>query len=234
LVVTVVAGLTFGGYIGGCADCNQKIQCENKSLVTFTFDDGYLSQFEKAYPILQDYGYTGVVYIVTDNVNTNGYMNDEHVRILKYNGWEIGSHTSSHPDLITLTDDELTYELEQSYNYISNEFGHSKQIGFASPFGSYNNQMIPDISNYYIYHRTCNNGYNNIPPDDIYQLNAMVVYSNTPVDEVKSWIDYAHTNHKWLILVFHRFDEGGQYSWSSIDFDTIVKYVADFDYENYR
>ena len=38
-------------------------------------------------------------------------------------------------------------------------------------------------------------------------------------------INTANANHQWLILVFHRIDESGDYSWSSENLEEIAEYL---------
>ncbi len=72
--------------------------------IVLTFDDGYLDTYENAYPILKEFGFQGVVYVITGTVGTEksyGYMQAEELQALVEAGWEIGSHSISHTDLKT-------------------------------------------------------------------------------------------------------------------------------------
>lgn len=99
-----------------------------------TFDDAYLSVLELAYPILESLGLPGTVFAVTDFA-TDGRPLDwprsadwrdgpwaeelrgltwAQLRRLADAGWEIGSHTCTHPRLTRLEDDQLAQELRES------------------------------------------------------------------------------------------------------------------------
>lgn len=70
--------------------------------VVITFDDGYLDTYANAYPIMEAYGFTGVVYIITSTFEegkTYGYMQRPELRALLRAGWEIGSHSVTHTNL---------------------------------------------------------------------------------------------------------------------------------------
>jgi peptidoglycan/xylan/chitin deacetylase (PgdA/CDA1 family) len=72
--------------------------------VILTFDDGYLDVYENAFPILQEYGFTGSAYIITSTLEKGksyGYMQVEELKALVDAGWEIGSHTVNHANLKT-------------------------------------------------------------------------------------------------------------------------------------
>ena len=78
-----------------------------------TFDDGYEDNYVHAWPLLREFGFTASVFVVTDTI---GGMNEfdadlgvvatrmlrrEQIRELHANGFEIGSHSCSHPPSLT-------------------------------------------------------------------------------------------------------------------------------------
>ena len=50
--------------------------------ISITFDDGYISIYEEAFPILQSFGFPFALFVSTDPLNRNqtNYMNWEQVR----------------------------------------------------------------------------------------------------------------------------------------------------------
>lgn len=102
--------------------------------VAVTFDDGYLSVLELGAPILEELELPGTVFVPTDFMDRpepmawpgidqwlEGPHRDElrpiswtDARDLTSRGWEIGSHTCSHPHLTTLDDATLERELLES------------------------------------------------------------------------------------------------------------------------
>lgn len=102
--------------------------------VAVTFDDAYRSIMELAFPILSRWGLPGTVFVPTDFAGTDIPMawagNDrwlhgpyesemlcmswEELGQLADAGWEIGSHTKSHPRLTELDDATLAAELSGS------------------------------------------------------------------------------------------------------------------------
>lgn len=99
-----------------------------------TFDDAYRSVLELAAPILERHGIPGSVYAPTDWVGRPEPMTwpgieewigtpfEDEQRCLGWDelagladaGWEVGSHTCSHPHLTALSDAELARELSDS------------------------------------------------------------------------------------------------------------------------
>ncbi len=99
-----------------------------------TFDDAAASVYEHAAPLLKRYGVPATVFVPTaypdcgepmawaglDRWLGEGYdrelecMGWEQLRELATSGWEIGSHTCSHPHLTELGEEDLRRELSES------------------------------------------------------------------------------------------------------------------------
>lgn len=92
--------------------------------VLLTFDDGYDDNAAVAAPILEKYGFTGTFYVVTDKIGTTEYMTWEQVAGLENQGMEVGSHTSTHLDLTTLSAADLKHELADSAGVIKSHLDH--------------------------------------------------------------------------------------------------------------
>lgn len=83
-----------------------KIAYDKKKPIVLTFDDGYADAYTEAMPTLKKYQMTATFYIIRNYVGKDEYMNQTQIDELQKAGFEIGSHTLSHPDLtkIDLTD----------------------------------------------------------------------------------------------------------------------------------
>ena len=131
-----------------------------------TFDDGYKSQYEVAWPILKKYGYPFTMFIYTEGVRGGslgggGAITWEQLADMRDNGVDIEAHSATHQDLreghtITLaspggkkTRTKLTGA--QYEQWMQNEVVGSKQLleqrlgikvnCFAVPFGNYNEHV---------------------------------------------------------------------------------------------
>lgn len=117
-----------------------------------TFDDGYESVHQNAFPILKKYNIPATVFINpayvgqqnTWDVNI-GWLKFRHMTWnqiieLEKSGWEIGSHGLSHRDLTRLDKSALKNELTLSKRLLERRL--KKQISSVSyPFGN-TNQMV--------------------------------------------------------------------------------------------
>jgi len=111
--------------------------------VIITFDDGDISVYETAFPILQKYGLTGVVYIVNNYMGTEGYMSAEQIKELVAAGWEVGSHSRSHRDLTKLEPEVQRAEVVEAREVLQEILG-VPVLTFAYPFGIIN----PSVGSY--------------------------------------------------------------------------------------
>lgn len=102
--------------------------------VVISFDDGNLDNYTTAFPIMQKYGFTGVLYIVGNYMGAENYMNADQIKEMASAGWEIGSHSMSHADLTSLDPDRQRYEVVESRVVLEKELGVPIQT-IAYPFG---------------------------------------------------------------------------------------------------
>ena len=118
--------------------------------IVITFDDGYLDTYTNAFPILQKYGLSVTIFVTTDFLGTMHawesckpvpYMSWSHARDMLNHGISFGSHTSTHPDLTTLTDREVLQELICSRQKIEDSLGIPIQH-LSYPYGLYNKKIM--------------------------------------------------------------------------------------------
>ena len=72
--------------------------------VVISFDDGYRSVTQAALPHLQARSWPGVLNLTVKNLRVSGGLSEFKVRSLLAAGWELASHTLTHPDLPSLDD----------------------------------------------------------------------------------------------------------------------------------
>jgi peptidoglycan/xylan/chitin deacetylase (PgdA/CDA1 family) len=130
-------------------------------VVAITFDDSYRSVLELAKPILDAHGYPATVFVPTDWPGETRPMrwqgidhwldtpHEDAMRALDWRelgeladaGWEIGSHTCSHPHLPELDDSSLTRELTTSKARIETELGRPC-TSLAYPYGEVDERVL--------------------------------------------------------------------------------------------
>jgi len=117
------------------------------------FDDGYESVYHIAFPIMMEYGFTGIVFPV---VNYIGKMNDwdftfgrinkvKHIskkQIIELckNGWEIGSHGLTHTAFTAMSTSALQFELLESKRILE-DIAQIEVDSITPPFSRWNPQI---------------------------------------------------------------------------------------------
>ena len=102
--------------------------------VVLTFDDGYLSQYRTAARSLRARGWPAVLNLQVDRLGVAGGLTRGQVRRLLADGWELDSHTLTHPDLTEVGPARLRRELVGSREAIAREFGVTPSF-FCFPYG---------------------------------------------------------------------------------------------------
>lgn len=114
--------------------------------IVISFDDGDISVYKNAYPIMEKYGFTGVAYLVTTYLETPGYMKTRMVKDLIKSGWEIGSHSARHQDVSQTQ--YLETEVAGSKADLEKMFD-IKINSFAYPFGAYSPSSMNKVAEWY-------------------------------------------------------------------------------------
>jgi peptidoglycan/xylan/chitin deacetylase (PgdA/CDA1 family) len=125
-----------------------------------TFDDGFRSVYELAAPVLTRLGLPGTVFVPTSFLGEPrlvwpgidrwlGGAHDRELAPLSWHdarsladlGWEVGSHTRTHPDLRTLDDTSLADELEGSRRDCEEQLG-GPCTAVAYPYCAHDDRVV--------------------------------------------------------------------------------------------
>jgi peptidoglycan/xylan/chitin deacetylase (PgdA/CDA1 family) len=110
--------------------------------ILITFDDAHEDNYTNAFPIMKKYGFTGVLYVPFNFIGTNGYLTVDEIKEMASAGWEIGSHTLSHPiNFSTLGAPSLRAEIVDSRKKLAALLG-LPILTFAYPFGDGTNAAV--------------------------------------------------------------------------------------------
>lgn len=176
--------------------------------IIITFDDGFNSDYRKAFPLLSQYDMPATFFIVPEWIDTSDYMTWGEVWLiseyLNNDGkrlFSIGSHTSSHPYLeqsaqYFATHEEylnfLNTELADSKNWIV-DFTGQTNIFLSLPFGdgAYNNDII-NTAKYCGYKGIRTSIYNSFTADelDLFALPGVPVLSDSSIDIIETYLNY--------------------------------------------
>ncbi len=201
---------------------------DRRSAFSFTFDDGFISQYEHARPILNEFGFPATFYVMPP------FLTDSLPGIWRYGTWpmflemameghEIGSHTMTHPALTTLspgdtsTPGTILYELYQSRKAIEARVNASipgyKCITLAYPFSD-RNELVDSLTSL-LYEAGRSEGLMpvNHAPDFWFNLSSYVVRFDEPRDSLihdleelyafLNWTSHSILNNQWAMIMLH-------------------------------
>ncbi|GAB4294481.1 MAG: hypothetical protein Kow0098_16040 [Ignavibacteriaceae bacterium] len=193
---------------------------------TFTFDDGFLSHYTNAFPILENFGFKGTFFVIPPS------LTDTLPGIWRYGSWqqfiemsdsghEIASHSMTHPHLTnlplgdTLTPHTIEYELYQSKIMIEQKIPGVKCISFAYPYSELNPLVRSITKKYYENGRAVGLIPNlSVFPDSVfYKLNSKLIEFSLPRQkfdddfdeylEFTEWFGSMIDSSKWGIFMIH-------------------------------
>ena len=109
--------------------------------VVITFDDGYLSQYTRAFAVLRSLHWPADLDLEVQFLRPAGGLRPWRVRRLIAAGWELDSHTLTHPDLTTLDARRLRLEVAGSRWTLRRLFHVPVQF-FCYPDGRFDARVI--------------------------------------------------------------------------------------------
>jgi len=86
--------------------------------VVITFDDGNLSDYSIAFPILKKYGFTATFFATVNWISTENYVTWSHLKEMVSENMSVQSHSLSHSFLSDLNLRDLYKELRESKNML--------------------------------------------------------------------------------------------------------------------
>ncbi len=175
-------------------------QIPTQGAVTLMFDDGGATTYTEGKKQLDRYGYKGSAAVVSNWVNTPGYVTSAQLAAMQAAGWEIVGHTFNHEDMTLMTEAELEADLTGSKAAL--EAMGLVIKNHALPFGAYNANVMATAAKYYQSSRAFETGLN---PQGTYPFEVKVqgMINSTTLNQVKTLLEQAKDQKRWLVLVFH-------------------------------
>jgi peptidoglycan/xylan/chitin deacetylase (PgdA/CDA1 family) len=182
-----------------------------KKPVIITFDDAYEDLYTYAFPILKKYGMKAVIFVVGDSTINTNIWDEEYgdnlkllstQQILEFHmaGFEIGSHTLTHPDLSSMSKEEAWEEIIHSRMQLEILL-NAPVKSFSYPYGRVN-EMIKRMTEKAGYTIGCA-AYSGPPffGDDIYEIRRVKVSNTT--NPFVFWLQLhpLYLIYRWVIWI---------------------------------
>lgn len=221
-----------------CAVMAGRAQADDatRGLLTITFDDANWTQYRHGLPVMREYGVPGTLFVISGRANEAGRkqrawgMTWAQVAEFRDAGWEIGSHSVSHPSLPGISDAEIVRELDTSRADIEQQL-HQRPVSFASPYGDYDARTLSLIGDHYANHVLAwggTEGRNRIGDTDPGQIGRMQIDLRVDPEAVCAEMRRAAERKIWLVLMFHGFSvaDAGPYETPTATLRDVVACAA--------
>lgn len=170
-------------------------------LITFVFDDGDDTDYLVGKELFAKQGAVACSAVTTGWINTKNHLTSAQIIALRDSGWEIMSHTVSHPNLRSLTPDQVDAELFRS-KAVLESMGLTVN-NLVYPFNMNNGPVRTITSKYYRSGRGGTSSFN-AGTIDPYFLKSFSMKHDIP--RMKEHIDRAYADRSWLIFYQHEID----------------------------
>ena len=147
--------------------------------VLIGFDDGWLGNYENAFPILKKYNIPAAIYVVDDLVGTPGYFNWEQAKEMSdSNLISIYSHGRTHIFYDKETAETLLRDVNYAYENINKYIGEKKNRVFTYPYGAYKEEQIEKMAEAGYIQNLTDDEINKSETIDIHRLHRIYVKQN--------------------------------------------------------
>jgi len=195
-----------------------------EGLITFVFDDGNATDYTDMKPIFDKYKVPACCAVVTNEIGEN--LTIEQLREMENDGWEIMSHSKTHPILSELPEEEVVVEARDSR--IALEALGLSVDNFVYPSHAHNPTVQNVVRQFY---RSARGGYQgiNIEPLNISALSSVIINYETSLEDCTTLIDKAIKEKRWLIFYLHATDIKNAVANPKIFMEVLLSYIKSYD-----
>ena len=202
----------------------------NKGIVTFTFDDGWDTQYTGV-KLLAEKGITSTIFCIKEAVESGNYLTLEALKkLVNYYGTDVEVHGD--PAYDQWDEEELKKHWSESQQFLKeNGLGEGKHMAY--PNGMFPENVVELAKDYFDSCRTIIPfvPIETLPVADRYRIRAVsgVGEANVKAKTVKQYIDRVAKDGGWLILVLHKIGDNANDSMycSENDLAAIADYAID-------
>jgi poly-beta-1,6-N-acetyl-D-glucosamine N-deacetylase len=114
--------------------------------IFLTIDDAFTSFYEVAWPYLKENRIPFILFVSTEPIGKNGYMNWKQIKEIEQEDFAyIGHHSHSHDYLVNFTNEKFKNDIDMASETFKKNLGYIPAF-FSYPFGEYNTYIKKYIS----------------------------------------------------------------------------------------
>lgn len=135
--------------------CEGRLPLPGRKII-ISFDDGYRDNFLYAFPILQKYDFTAIVFLVSGGIGFTSAWDEggpepllswKELQEMHRGGMDFGSHSHTHRLLPSLSREEVRQEIARSKAVIEERLNCPVAF-FSYPWGKFNPEIEDMVKNY--------------------------------------------------------------------------------------
>lgn len=196
--------------------------------VVLSFDKGVGSTNSVAKPLMDQYGYPGVIGIVTGRIEPTSDDPEElsvtELQAMQRDGWEVASHTVDHTDLVDASASEVRDQCRESRQFIADNGLLPPESTLVYPDNAVNESVAQIAAEYYDY----GFGGDEDPTDGIDDPMRIDRAAGHEPSEAREQIDRAIDQGGVSVLMFHRvgiFEDPQDNDTSEAEFAELMSYI---------
>ena len=112
--------------------------------VLLTFDDGPENQETNAVPVLNQYHFKAIFFVMTVSLNHKFYISPQQLKALSDEGFVIGCHTWDHHMVTKYKNSDWAIQIEKPKQQLEKITGKPVQY-FAYPYGEWNETAVQQL-----------------------------------------------------------------------------------------
>lgn len=207
---------------------------QKAAIISFTFDDGKAVQLEKGINLFEAMDIEGSVAIITHTLlsHDENYIGLNKLRELENEGWEVLSHSETHPNFNKINNYKTKSEIFNSVNKLYNS-GILVE-GFVTPYSECNDHCQLYLNKSYKYAFTKYVNSKNVKElvitenTDPYRL-YRVGLDKKEINEVLPYVDYIKENGGWVSFYLHGLDDPDYIS--RVELEKVIDYCKEKNVE---
>ncbi|GGN97400.1 polysaccharide deacetylase family protein [Haloarcula pellucida] len=180
--------------------------------VVLTFDDGGITQYTRALPVLESFGFPAVTCVNTGRADRDDYLGESEMREMRAAGWEIGSHTVDHRDLPELSNDEARRQVADAKQWLLDRGFEVGSAIFTYPWSGTSPRIRSIVSDHHYLAFT-----DGSMPHGARLTGPLTVgrVFGENRDRVETTLDLAEKYGQTVVLAYHQVGAGGWISESA-------------------